>query len=82
MFCLHVLALFDVKQILALHALLKQRSVLQHHGLDLAEQVAVLLLQVALQLAQQLNITQTDMQMCNTCAKHTRIRIAHTGKRV
>lgn len=55
--CLHVLSLFNVKQILALHSLLQQGSVLQHQGLDLVEQVAILFLQVALQLAQQLNIT-------------------------
>lgn len=48
-----------MKQILALHGLLQQGPVLQHQGLDLAEQVAVLFLQVAFQLAQQLNITQT-----------------------
>lgn len=55
---LHVLSLFNVKQILALHGLLQQGSVLEHQGLDLAEQVAILFLQVALQLAQQLNVTQ------------------------
>lgn len=44
-----------MKQILALHSLLQQGSVLQHQGLDLGEQMAILLLQVALQLAQQLN---------------------------
>lgn len=43
-----------MKQVLALHCLLQQGSVLQHQGLNLAEQVAILFLQVALQLAQQL----------------------------
>lgn len=54
---LHILSLFNVKQILALHSLLQQGPVLQHQCLDLAEQVPILLLQVAFQLAQQLNIT-------------------------
>lgn len=64
-FSLHILPLFNMKQILALHSLLQQCSVLYHQGLDLAEQVAILFLQVAFQLAQQLNITQTNMQKCN-----------------
>lgn len=59
-----------MKQIFALHCLLQQGSVLQHQGLDLAEQVAILFLQVALQLAQQLNITQTSRHMC-TCVSYT-----------
>lgn len=45
---LHVLSLLDVKQILALHGLLQQASVLQHQRVDLDKQVAILLLQVAL----------------------------------
>lgn len=56
--CSHVLPLLHVEQVLALHRLLQQRSVLQHQGLDLAQQVAVLLLQVALELAQQLDSRQ------------------------
>lgn len=48
-----------MKQILALHRLLQQGSVLQHQRLDLVDQMAILLLQVALQLTQELNITQT-----------------------
>ena len=50
----HVLSLLHVEQILALHGLLQQGAVLQHQALDLTEQVAVLLLQVTLQLAQEL----------------------------
>ncbi|TNN71193.1 hypothetical protein EYF80_018541 [Liparis tanakae] len=38
--------------------------VLQHQGLDLAEQVTTLLLQVPLQLAQQLHDTQTGSHTC------------------
>lgn len=53
--CSHVLSLLHVEQVLALHRLLQQRSVLQHQRLDLAQQVAVLLLQVALQLAEELD---------------------------
>lgn len=53
-----------MKQILALHGLLQQGSVLQHQGLNLAEQVAILFLQVSFQLAQQLNIAQTYMHTC------------------
>ena len=54
MILLHILSLFNMKQILALHCLLQQRSILQHQRLDLAEQVTILFLQVSLYLAQQL----------------------------
>lgn len=59
MTCSHILSLLHVKQIFALHRLLQQGSVLQHQGLDLAQQVAVLFLQVALQLTEQLNSTSS-----------------------
>lgn len=47
-----------MEQVLALHGLLQQRSILQHQSLDLVQQVAILLLKVSLQLAQQLTHTQ------------------------
>ena len=51
---LHVLPLLHMEEVFALHGLLKQSSVLQHQGLDLVQEVAVLLFQVPLQLTQQL----------------------------
>ena len=54
---LHVLSLLYVEQVLALHGLLQQGAILQHQSLDLIQQVAVLLLQVPLQLAEQLKHT-------------------------
>lgn len=62
--CLHILSFLHVKQILALHSLLQQGSVLHHQGLNLGEQMAILFLQVALQLAQQLKITKTSRWTC------------------
>lgn len=63
--CSHVLSLLHVEQVLALHRLLQQRSVLQHQRLNLAQQVAVLLLQVALQLAEQLDSRQAKTKHQN-----------------
>lgn len=54
-----------MEQVLALHGLLQQRSVLQHQRLDLGQQVAVLLLQVALQLAKQLDSGHADTKHPN-----------------
>lgn len=51
----HVLSLLDMEEVFALHGLLQQGSVLQHQGLDLVQQVSVLLLQIPFQLAQQLH---------------------------
>lgn len=70
--CLHILPLLNVKQILALHGLLQQGSVLQHQSVDLDEQMAIFLLQVALQLTQQLNITQRA-EFCSSQTQHLKI---------
>lgn len=50
-----------MEQVLALHGLLQQRSILQHQSLDLVQQVAILLLKVSLQLAQQLTHTKKNV---------------------
>lgn len=55
--CLHILSLFNMKQILAFHILLQQASVLQHQGLDLTDQMPIFFFKVPFQLTQQLNIT-------------------------
>lgn len=55
------MSLLDVEQVLAFHGLLQQRSILQHQSLDLVQQVAILLLEVSLQLAQQLTHTKKCM---------------------
>lgn len=49
-----------MEQVLALHRLLQKCAVLQHQGLDLVQEVTVLLLQVAFQLAQQLIHTKRE----------------------
>ena len=72
----HVLPLLHVEQVLALHGLLQQGAVLQHQALDLAEQVAVLLLQVHLQLAQELH-AHADAHTHTHTHAHTHTR-THT----
>lgn len=59
-----------MEQVLALHGLLQQRSILQHQSLDLVQQVAILLLKVSLQLAQQLTHTQKKMLRVYTTTSH------------
>ena len=44
-----------MEQVFALHGLFQQGPVLQHQGLDLVQKMAVLLLEVPLQLAQKLH---------------------------
>ena len=52
---IHVLSLFYVEQVFALHGLFQQGPVLQHQGLDLVQKMAVLLLEVPLHLSQKLH---------------------------
>lgn len=64
------MSLLHVEQVLALHGLLQQRSILQHQSLDLVQQVAILLLKVSLQLAQQLTHTHKKMLRVYTTTSH------------
>lgn len=49
---LHVLSLLYVEEILALHGLLQQCTILEHQSLNLIQQVTILFLQISFQLAQ------------------------------